>query len=122
MAKVLCIDDDDSVAKLVAKLVKFCGHTPVVLTYSMDAIVYLHDFAVKAVITDYMMPKLDGIDLLVAFMDARPNVRRFLITAAPDERAVKEALASGIVREVMKKPPGIPDMEEALRHLDDVQG
>ena len=113
--KVLCIDDDPSVAELVAEIVTYCGHTAVVLTDPMAVVVHLRDHDLGAVLTDYMMPKLDGIEVLTIVQEtSAPRVRRVLITAAPQEAAVKAATASGVVQLVISKPPRILDVKLAL--------
>jgi len=118
MKRVLCLDDDDMVARLIAEVVEFCGHEPVresdPLKASSD---HLHDRKIAAVLTDYMMPRLDGVDVLVVWQESRPEVRRVLITAAPNEPAVKEALRTGVAQMVIAKPPTIADIKMALAWL-----
>lgn len=116
--RVLCIDDDESVARLIADVVEFCGHEPILETDSMDAVTkHTKDQSIKAVLTDYMMPRLDGIDLLVIWQESRPDVRRILITAAPSEGAVREAGRSGVAQMIIAKPPNIADIKMALAWL-----
>lgn len=117
-AKVLCVDDDVSVARLIFDVVEFCGHHPVIITKAIDAAArYIGDDSVRAVLTDYMMPGLDGIELLMIWQERRPLVRRVLITAAPNEEVVREAQRSGVAQMVVAKPPTIADMKLALAWL-----
>lgn len=117
MAKVLCVDDDASVARLVGDVVAFCGHTPEVITDSMAAVNALYDPAVRAVLADFMMPRLNGIELLTIVQDRDVTIRRVLITAAPTEADVLQAARSGIAQMVIGKPPGIADIRLALAWL-----
>lgn len=119
MALVLCIDDDLTIARMVADVCRFAKHDPRIETSSIDALSkWLHDARVKAVITDYLMPKLDGIELLIIFRDRRPDVRRVLITAAPTELAdVREAEADGTIQMTIAKPPTISDIQLAVSWL-----
>lgn len=77
----------------------------------------IQDPNVKAVLCDLMMPRMDGIEVLEIWMEARPEVRRVLITAAPKEERIREALRSGIVQMVIEKPPNIGDIKFALAWL-----
>jgi len=116
--RVLCIDDDETVARLIADVVEFCGYEPIIETDSMKATTqHLRDKKIFAVITDYMMPRLDGVDVLAIWQEQRPEVRRVLITAAPQEQAVREAGKSTIAQMVIAKPPSIADIKMALAWL-----
>jgi CheY-like chemotaxis protein len=117
MALVLVVDDDAMVAHLVARIVQFCRHEPLEVMDPLAAAQRVTDRAVRCVLSDYMMPKLDGIELLTIFHDQRPDVRRVLITAAPREQAVEDARKSGVVQAVIAKPPSIADIEQALAWL-----
>lgn len=118
MALVICLDDDETVARLVADVVRFCKHEAVIETSSIEAISrHLRDARVKAVLTDYMMPKMDGIEFLEVWRDSRPDVRRMLLTAAPNESAVRKAEKEGVVQMVIAKPPSIGDIKLSLAWL-----
>lgn len=116
--RVLCIDDDEMVARLIAEVVEFCGFEPIKETDSMTAMVqHVRDSSICAVLTDYMMPRFDGVEVLVMWQEQRPEVRRVLITAAPHEQIVKEAGRSGVAQMVISKPPSIADIKMALAWL-----
>lgn len=119
MALVLCIDDDLTIARMVADVCRFAGHETAIETSSIDALTkWVHDHRVKAVVTDLLMPKLDGIELLIVFRDLRPEVRRVLITAAPTEQeSVRKAEADGTVQMTIAKPPTISDIRLAVSWL-----
>ena len=118
MSRVLCIDDDESVARLIADVVAFCKQEPVVETDAVDSVrKHIQDNNVKAVLCDLLMPRMDGIEVLGLWMESRPDVRRVLITAAPKEERIREALREGIVQMVIEKPPNIADIRMALAWL-----
>ncbi len=117
-AKVLCVDDDDSVARILADVVAFCGHSAIVETMPIEAVAkHLLDTTVRAVLTDLMMPRLNGIEMLSIWQERRPEVRRILVTAAPQEAEVRDAHRSGLVQMVIAKPPSIADLKVALAWL-----
>lgn len=116
MATVLVLDDDVAIAQMVADVVRFCGHEPLVQTSSLDALVQLPS-VLGAAIVDYLMPRIDGIEVLAAVQERCPNARRILLTAAPSERAVRDAAADGIVQLVIPKPPTLHDLKFALGWL-----
>lgn len=116
MASVLCVDDDVAIAQMVGRVVEFLGHTPVICTDSFDVIMN-HRRGHVAAVVDYLMPRFDGIELLAAIQDVDPKCRRIMLTAAPHEAAVREAVRSGIIQRVIGKPPTLFDLESALAWL-----
>lgn len=114
---VLCVDDDVAIAALVAEVVRFCKLEAEVHSDPIAAAARLRDPRIGAVLTDLMMPRLDGVELLSIAQEQRPDVRRVLITAAPNEEVVKEAVRAGVVQMVIAKPPGISDIKLALAWL-----
>lgn len=117
MKLVLCVDDDLAIAQLVGEVVRFCKLEPAVVTDPVEAATRLQDQRVVAVLTDLMMPRLDGVELLSVAQEQRPDVRRVLITAAPGEEVVRDAMRTGAVQMVIAKPPGIADIKYALAWL-----
>lgn len=112
--KVLCLDDDAAVAGLVATLVDTCGCVGIVLTDPFEVGAYMTDPAVKAVLSDFFMPQRDGLEVLQEVQKLRPEVRRILVTAAPHEHPVREALRTGRVHYVVSKPLSLLDINTAL--------
>lgn len=112
--KVLCIDDDPTIAALLSLLVTDCGHKSVVLTDPMLAEPHLFDPDVQAVLTDYMMPRMNGIEVLRLCQKLRPGIRRVMVTAAAHEHPVIEALRQGLAHQVILKPPSPGDICAAL--------
>lgn len=116
MASVLVLDDDVAIATMVADVVRFCGHEPIVETSSIDALVRLRS-DLGAAIVDYLMPRIDGIEVLATVQERAPKARRIMLTAAPTEKAVREAHAAGIIQLVVSKPPTLHDLKYALGWL-----
>ena len=120
MGKVLVLDDDLSLVQLVADVVKFCGHDPVAETDPLEACARhaVTGSTIAAVITDLMMPRLNGIEVCALFAERCPDTRRIVLTAAPFEQELREATTQGIVHSVISKPPTISDIRLALAWLD----
>jgi two-component system response regulator FlrC len=116
VAKVLVLDDDVVIAGMVADVVRFCGHEPIVETSSLDALVRL-PADLGAAVVDYLMPRIDGLEVLAAIQERAPAARRILLTAAPSEQPVRDALRTGLVQMVIAKPPALHDLKYALGWL-----
>lgn len=64
MAKILIIDDDDLVRETLADIVDDIGHDVVTATDGNSGIEKLGHESFDVVITDLIMPGMDGIDVL----------------------------------------------------------
>ena len=64
MATVLIVDDNADVCRLLARLVKSCGHNADVATGGQEAIDYFTTKLPDMVILDVMMPRVDGLAVL----------------------------------------------------------
>ncbi len=119
MARVLVLDDDVEIARMVGRVVELHGHEALIETSSMDALMKHGRGATRlsAAIVDLLMPRLTGIEVLAVLQESVPNVRRVLLTAAPSEPEVRDAVASGIVQMLIPKPPTLSDLERALLWL-----
>lgn len=117
MARVLIVDDDRVTLRALCRIVEFCGHEPVPESDSVTAAnAYFLDVRVKAVLTDYMMPRMDGLDLLSVWQDVRPQVRRLLVTASSVSE-LHEACRTGVAQMILTKPLSLSDMKAALAWL-----
>ena len=114
---MLVVDDDESVARLVSEVVAFCKHEPLSISDPFQVVLVLREHLIGAVLTDYMMPRLDGIELLTIVQDTSPQTRRIILTAAPQEEAVRHCLHAGIAQMIIAKPPSIADIRMALAWL-----
>ena len=117
VARVLVLDDDVEIARMVARVVELLGHTPHVETSSVEAVIKHGRTGLDAAIVDLMMPRLDGLEVLAQLQESQPATRRILLTAAPTERSVRDALTSGLVQLLVAKPPTLSDLQLALAWL-----
>ena len=63
MARILIVDDDINNAEMLAIVISFLGHEPII-TFGKQAIAVVSSEHVDFVLLDYLMPELNGIDTL----------------------------------------------------------
>lgn len=72
MAVVLVVDDEDVLVEMIASLVEDLGHTPVVATNGREALELLRRGPPPTlIISDLMMPKMNGAELTSAIRGDR---------------------------------------------------
>jgi len=102
MAKVLVIDDEANLRKVLAALLRRDGYD---VTIAEDGEVGLAEFqknGADAVITDLVMPKVGGMEVLRAVNSADPEVPVIIITAHGTVDSAVEAIKLGAFDYVTK--------------------
>jgi len=64
MATILCVDDEPSVGVVLEHTLSKIGHRPLLVSNVDDALKTVARGSVDLIIADYVMPRLNGIDLL----------------------------------------------------------
>ena len=105
MATVIVIEDDPDIALLVTHKLRGAGHEATVHTDGRAGLDAVGAAVPDLVIVDWMMPRMDGIEVCEA-MRADPNVARvpvLMLTAKAQEADIERAYAAG-VDEYIQKP------------------
>jgi DNA-binding NtrC family response regulator len=113
----LVCDDDFSITRVLVDLIERWGHEGIMCSDGLDAIAFLEVKKPAAVIADWQMGEVSGIDVLDVARVRVPDCRRILITASPTADEVREALRVGIVQVLIEKPWSMVDFKVALRGL-----
>jgi len=110
------VDDNESVLEVMGELVASFGYRPRVFSSGGEYLVYAScdTFeAPTAVITDVMMPGLDGFTLMQRVHALHPDVR-FIITSGEDHALSSDKLGACIY---LRKPIHFDMLESTFRHL-----
>ena len=111
MSRVLLVDDESSVRAALKELVQGRGWEPVVASSGAEALELVN--RVDAVVTDFSMPEMDGIDLLRAIRERDESLPVILLTAHGSERLAVRAIRAGAY-EYVPKPFDVDEMGLAL--------
>ncbi|MBI5075289.1 MAG: response regulator [Nitrospirae bacterium] len=85
MHKIMVVDDDDSIRKLMIELLKIKFRDPqvkIIEAANGEEAAQAFSNDVDLVITDYMMPKMDGLKLAAWLRDNAPQTRIILATGS----------------------------------------
>ncbi len=116
MKKILVAEDELTNSILLKRLLTKAGYSVVVANNGMDAFTHLEREPFDALLTDWMMPNMDGIELIRKVRETMTQVPLIImITALVSEGARTYALESG-ADDYIAKPI---DVEELLSRVKD---
>src|SRR5216684_512727 len=102
MARVLIVDDEPSMRVALKSLLESNGHETVEASSGIEALAHLD--GIDAVITDYSMQRMNGIQLLEAIRERDQSLPVMLLTAHGSERLAVQAMKAGAC-DYLTKPP-----------------
>ncbi|MBU0985244.1 MAG: response regulator [candidate division Zixibacteria bacterium] len=92
---IVVADDSDCIRGLLAKIVQRHGYAVLTAANGREALDLIKNNEVSLVISDIMMPEMNGLELLSAVKRDRPDVRVLLVTGKKGEQTKVEAIGSG---------------------------
>jgi PAS domain S-box-containing protein len=94
---VLVVDDEPSIRKITYVILTKNGYEAFLAADGREALELFkqHQDAIKLVVTDLMMPKLDGPSTIRALHEIRPDIKTITITGLGEENRIGEAKAAG---------------------------
>ena len=112
MIRVLVVDDDALILQALTKILVNEGHHVIAHTDPRKALEE-RDFSI--VITDFMMPNLNGIELLGNLKNSNPRAVRLMLTAAADFKVALEAVNRGEVYRLLSKPWNLGELTSVVK-------
>ena len=100
--KFLVVDDEKVIVRSVQMILKAEGYDIEGASSGKDAILKMEQNKYDLVLTDLMMPEMDGIALIRWLKENRPDVGVVILTGYPSQETIKEALELGIIDYVPK--------------------
>jgi len=116
--KILIVDDNEDVLKVLSKGLEHLGYEVITETNSVNALIsFKAEYNnINLIITDYMMPNLNGIEFSKAIKELKENIGIILITGYMDEdkKVIKK---SSLIDEIFSKPIEINKLSEAVKRV-----
>jgi DNA-binding NtrC family response regulator len=104
-SNVVIVDDEDMVlTSLNAYLTLETDYSVAPFTDIEEALAYLKETPVDVVISDYLMPKMNGIQFLGMAKDLQPEAARILLTGHADKQSAIEAINKVGLFQYIEKP------------------
>jgi signal transduction histidine kinase/CheY-like chemotaxis protein len=71
---ILVVDDDENLRSLIARMLSRGGYRALTAAHGIDALKCVRAHAIDVVVTDMLMPEMDGTELLRALHTERPGI------------------------------------------------
>lgn len=117
---VLVVDDDDAVLDLLAGQIAHAGYRAELFTNPRAAFEALRRTGFAAVISDFKMPEMSGLDLLARAREIQPGAMRILVTGVLSTDSLLGAIECGLLHRFLAKPWArielIAAVESAVQH------
>lgn len=114
--RVLVVDDQEALRTLLARLLDREGFDPVQAEDGAQAVELYKSEAPLVVVSDIMMPKMDGLTLLNEIRRIDRNATVILMTGQGNEDVLLKALRGGATN-FFKKPFAVRELIEEIRKV-----
>lgn len=119
MPRVLIAEDEDAVRAYVERALTHAGHSVVAVADGMEAVELLQRERFDLLVTDIVMPNMDGITLALKATKDWPDMAVLLMTGFAAERQRAHNLEA-LIHKVIAKPFAMAELlaavDEALAH------
>ena len=110
MARILVAEDDKNTNKLICAVLRRAGHDPLPAFDGQEALEVLDENHVDMLISDIMMPRIDGIELTRQLREAGYDLPILMLTAKQMPQDKREGFLAG-TDDYLTKPA---DMQELI--------
>lgn len=116
-ARILVVDDEDLLLRAFARVLRDEPFEVISCSNPANAIALVHDLSVDIVVTDYAMPRLNGLSVLDEVRARSPATRRVLMSALLDRPEIVAALQTGLIEHTLEKPWRMAEMRALFHEL-----
>jgi len=114
MARILLVEDDDSVRSLAARALRRDGHEVDEAVSGTQGLDMIRVAAYALVVSDVRMPEMDGLTMTRAAMAICPSLRVLLATGFAGQQEQATDL-TGVVVGVLYKPYSLAELRASVR-------
>lgn len=119
--RILVVDDQAHVVRILKRALSQNGYTVDTASNGIEALEHLRESTYVAVVSDYQMPKMDGIELCETFRKQDPTGETLLILSTAIADHSLEEWADALVNTIyLEKPVSLKRLTDILSgYLDD---
>ena len=111
---ILIVDDNQAMAETMADILSMKGYAAHLAFSGVEALQILKREQIHILLTDVVMPDMDGVTLARVAQNVEPGLIVFLMTAYADAEILQQGMAEG-VKTVLSKPVNINLLLDLLK-------
>lgn len=119
MAKILVIDDDTKILEAITEILKEYHHDAITISDPEDIDTHLEDRSIDLVVTDLIMPTMDGLEVISRIRSNYPGIKILAMSggakAGPDSYLPLSKMLGA--NEIIEKPFTIAELMTAINKL-----
>jgi CheY-like chemotaxis protein len=116
MAEILVIDDEPQIRRLIARILNGVGHVVHPANNGKDGIALFHRVHPALVITDIVMPDMDGLEMIRELHQEAPAIPILAISGGGPAVYLRAATGLG-ARAALAKPFGAAELLAVVERL-----
>ena len=116
MASILIIDDEEIIRALLRSVLEAAGYEVTEATNGREGLELYRHRPTDLVITDIVMPELNGLDMLLELTREFLDAKVIAISGAGEEKNVLDVAKLLGARQTFQKPFSVPDLLGAVRY------
>ena len=116
MATILIIDDEEGIRALLRTILEAAGHAVTEAANGRQGLEEYRQRPTDLVITDMLMPELNGLDMLLDLTREFLHAKVIAISGAGGEQNVLDVAKLLGARQTFQKPFSVPQLLDAVRY------
>lgn len=116
MAKILVAEDDRNTNRLICAVMRKMGHEPIAARDDQEALDLMDTDHPDLLVTDLMMPRLDGTELVRELRDAGYDLPILMLTAKSAQADINDGFVVG-ADDYLTKPADLRELALRVRAL-----
>ena len=114
--EIIIVEDDPAISQVIAEALAEEGYTVAITFDGRSGLKLAQQVTPRLVISDLMLPRMDGLELLGEVKQRRPELPVVMVTAYRDDERQRRARELGAF-EFFTKPVNLDHLKEQLRQM-----
>lgn len=104
MHKVLFVDDEPGILKALKRILRKEDYKIFYSDTVSKAMDILKDESIDLIVSDFMMPEMNGYEFLSKVRDLYPDITRIILSGYSEDKIVFKSIFNGVVKTFISKP------------------